>query len=291
MEQNILKEHITCMNRTLGFNNLVNNITTESISSFISNITEFFSNKLSVLSELFTSNVQTRLKFKSTDKLNAYVVELKNELKKTSIFNTITYGEIQKLQVPTVVGLNTTYPQAAKDILPLLDIIKNNTFNFLNILDVETSKLITDSDYRTKTRPEVNNFDIKETTLELDKGLKKSFSSKRMSDIDNFGNLFPNNSSVKTTAEILINAGSGITLDNIKDLEERIASIVEKINVLVNQTKYKDYEISKETMKYYSALISDCSNYVTSCVSVIQAYNQLVSILKVIIVTVYTKFN
>lgn len=291
MEKNILKEHITYMNRTLAFNNMVNNISNESVGSFISGITEFFSSKLSNLSNLFRSNVNDRLKFKSDNKLNAYVVELKNELKKTSIFSKITYNEISKMKVPTVIGLNTTYPQAAKEILPLLDLIKNNTFVFLDRLDVVTSKMIADPEYRMKVAPGTADYDIISATDTLDKTLKKLFSTKQIADMDNFGNLFPNNNSVKSTAEILINAGSGITLDNIKELDERIASITEKIDVLVDQTKDKNYEMSKEVMKSYSNMISSCSNYVTSCVSVVQAYNQLVSILKVIIVTTYEKFN
>ena len=289
--ENILKEHTLYMNKTLGLSNMVHNITTESVGSFVSGITEFFSNKLNVLCDLFKSNMQDRLKFKSEDKLNAFVVELQKELKKTSVFSTLTYSEIKSMKVPTVVGLNVSYPDAAKIMLPLLDIIKNKSFEYLDKLDVTTSKLISSVDYRMKTGPELEPFEIKKSTDTLDAGLKKAFSARRMADMDNFGNLFPSNNAVKSTADMLINAGSGITLDNIKEIDERVASIVEKIDVLVDQTKNKDYEISKEVMKSYSNLIEYCSNYVTSCVSTIQAYNQLVSILKTIITITYDKFK
>ena len=285
--ENIIKEHTRYMNRTLGLSNMVNNISNESVGSFVSGITEFFSNKLASLAELFNSNIKDRLKFKSEDKLNAYVVELEKELKKTSVFSKVSYNEIKNLKVPTVVGLNVTYVEAAKIMLPLLDLIKNKSFEYLDQLDVITSKLISSADYRLQTRPQEEPYEIFKSTETLDKGLKKAFSAKNMNDMDNFGNLFPNTSSVKTTADMLINAGSGITLDNIKELNERIASIVEKVDILVEQTKDKSYEISKIVMANYSGMIEYCSNYVTSCISVIQAYNQLVSILT----TTYDKFK
>lgn len=109
--------------------------------------------------------------------------------------------------------------------------------------------------------------------------------------MDSFGNLFPNNQTVKTVADMLVNAGNSITLENMKSLEERIDSIVEKIDVFVEQVNDKKYEISKTMLKNYSELLNACSQYITSSVSVIHAYNQLAVITKNIIQMVNHKFG
>ena len=289
--ENLLKEHNKYMDRTLGLINMVNNMSNESDSSFLKEISTFFSSKIQGLVNLFSSNVNERLKFKSNDKLNAFVVELKESIKKTSVFSKVQYTEIKNLKVPTVIGLNTDLMTATKTISPLLDIIRNNSLEHLDNLDVLTSKIVTDQDFRLKTRSDPNYFKIEDVVRSLDKGLNKIFNTKNLNDMDSFGNLFSNNNSVKTVAEALVGIGSGITLDNIKELEERISSITEKINVLIDQLKDKEFELSKVVLNDYSKTIEACSQYVTSCISVIQAYNQLVVVTKTIINMVYDKFE
>lgn len=289
--ENLLKEHNKYMDRTLGLINMVNNMSNESDSSFLKEISTFFSSKIQGLVNLFSSNVNERLKFKSNDKLNAFVVELKESIKKTSVFSKVQYNEIKNLKVPTVIGLNTDLMTATKTISPLLDIIRNNSLEHLDNLDVLTSKIVTDQDFRLKTRSDPDYFKIEDDVRSLDKGLNKIFNTKNLNDMDSFGNLFNNNNSVKTVAEALVGIGSGITLDNIKDLEERISSITEKINVLIDQLKDKEFELSKVVLNDYSKTIEACSQYVTSCISVIQAYNQLVVVTKTIINMVYDKFE
>lgn len=290
--KNLLKEHNRLMQSTLSLNNLVNNISNESVSSYLKEISSFFSSKIKSLAELFTTNVKDRLKFKDSDKPNAFIIDLKKELKNLQVFSKVPYSDIRQLKVPTVIGLNTDMYSASKVIIPLLDKIKDNSLDYLDKLDVVTSKLISDKDYRLKVGPEeLNSGTIEMITKELDNSIKKVYSVKNVYDMDSFGNLFPNNQTVKTVADMLVNAGNSITLENMKELEVRIDSIVEKIDVFIDQVNDKHYEISKTMLKNYSDLLSACSQFITSAVSVIHAYNQLAVITKNIIQIINNKFG
>lgn len=161
--KNLLKEHNQLMMKTLSLTNVVNNISNESASSYLKEISSFFSNKIKSLSELFTTNIKDRLKFKDSDKPNAFIIDLKNELKNTQVFNKVNYSDIKQLKVPTVIGLNTDLYSASKIIIPLLDKIKDNSLDFLDRLDVVTSKLISDQDYRLKVGPE----ELNSNTIEM----------------------------------------------------------------------------------------------------------------------------
>lgn len=290
--KNLLKEHNRLMQSTLSLNNLVNNISNESVSSYLKEISSFFTSKIKSLAELFTTNVKDRLKFKDSDKPNAFIIDLKKELKNLQVFSKVPYSDIRQLKVPTVIGLNTDMYSASKIIIPLLDKIKDNSLDYLDKLDVVTSKLISDKDYRLKVGPEeLNSNTIEMITRELDNGIKKAYSVKNVYDMDSFGNLFPNNQTVKTVADMLVNAGNSITLENMKELEARIDSIVEKIDVFIDQVNDKQYEISKTMLKNYSDLLSACSQFITSAVSVVHAYNQLAVITKNIIQVINNKFG
>lgn len=289
---NLLKEHNQLMSKSLGLTNIVNNISNESMSSYLKEISTFFSSKIKTLAETFTTNVKDRLKFKDSDRPNAFIIDLKNELKNLQVFTKIPYSSIKQFKVPTVIGLNTDMYSASKIIIPLLEKIKNNSLDYLDKLDVVTSKLISDKDYRLKVGPEeLNSNTIEIITKELDSGLKKAYNVKNVYDMDSFGNLFPNNQTVKTVADMLVNAGNNITLENMKELEKRIDSIVEKIDVFIEQVQDQKYEISKTMLKNYSDLLNACSQYITSATSVIHAYNQLAVITKNIIQIVNQKFD
>lgn len=289
---NLLKEHNQLMSKSLGLTNIVNNISNESMSSYLKEISTFFSSKIKTLAETFTTNVKDRLKFKDSDRPNAFIIDLKNELKNLQVFTKIPYSSIKQFKVPTVIGLNTDMYSASKIIIPLLEKIKNNSLDYLDKLDVVTSKLISDKDYRLKVGPEeLNSNTIEIITKELDSGLKKAYNVKNLYDMDSFGNLFPNNQTVKTVADMLVNAGNNITLENMKELEKRIDSIVEKIDVFIEQVQDQKYEISKTMLKNYSDLLNACSQYITSATSVIHAYNQLAVITKNIIQIVNQKFD
>lgn len=289
---NLLKEHNQLMSKSLGLTNIVNNISNESMSSYLKEISTFFSSKIKTLAETFTTNVKDRLKFKDSDRPNAFIIDLKNELKNLQVFTKIPYSSIKQFKVPTVIGLNTDMYSASKIIIPLLEKIKNNSLDYLDKLDVVTSKLISDKDYRLKVGPEeLNSNTIEIITKELDSGLKKAYNVKNVYDMDSFGNLFPNNQTVKTVADMLVNAGNNITLENMKELEKRIDSIVEKIDVFIEQVQDQKYEISKTMLKNYSDLLNACSRYITSATSVIHAYNQLAVITKNIIQIVNQKFD
>lgn len=289
---NLLKEHNQLMSKSLGLTNMVNNISNESTSSYLKEISTFFSSKIKTLAETFTTNVKDRLKFKDSDRPNAFIIDLKNELKNLQVFTKIPYSSIKQFKVPTVIGLNTDMYSASKIIIPLLEKIKNNSLDYLDKLDVVTSKLISDKDYRLKVGPEeLNSNTIEIITKELDSGLKKAYNVKNIYDMDSFGNLFPNNQTVKTVADMLVNAGNNITLENMKELEKRIDSIVEKIDVFIEQVQDQKYEISKTMLKNYSDLLNACSQYITSATSVIHAYNQLAVITKNIIQIVNQKFD
>lgn len=274
---NLLKEHEQYMRVALPLKNMYNNISNESAGSFIKDISQFFSGKLASLTEFINTQVTTRLNFKAKEKDNAFTVNLLNTLKDANLAK-VNYGNVRKLIVPCVVGLETNMVDASKNCAIYLNRIENEAFQHLENLDVTVSKVIADPDYRLTTRPIIQDNKAADLVKDLDNNLKRMFDTKKITDTDHFENLFPNINSVKLVADTLVSGGKFINLDNMQALEKTIASIAEKTNILVDQMSDKSYEISKEVSRSLTIQLETCAQLVTSSVSYFHYYNQLVSV-------------
>lgn len=274
--ESIINEHNKLMNKTLSIGIIGNNIANEDFSSFIKGISNFFSSKLQTISNLFSSNANERLNKFKDKKLNAFATELLENENYLTIIEELDYTKIRKASMPTVIGLTTNFVDASSNLATHLSLIKEHLFKQLDDYDIDIAKAISDDDYKNSTRPIPFNHKSKDLLDKLDKNLQKVFNPKLIKDSNEIEKLYPNLKSFRVVFDTLLSNGDFVTLDNMKKMEEKIKSIVEKINILVEQMKEKNYTISKEVLKHLTKDTELCANLVTTSISYIHWYNQMV---------------
>lgn len=283
---NVMKEHEILKAKIDSSAIVMNNVTNESESSFLKNISQFFASKMQVLSSIFGSNSDRADKFESMKKPNEYNKELFNLKKKLdNLVEVKEYSSVENIEVPTIVGLNCNLEKLTDTLKESLSIINSKLLDVLESVDTEAAKILASSDYRKSTRPVNIKDDIKSINSKLDKLLVDIINPRLVNDTTKFKNLFPKNiSSLKLVYNETMNLDIMATSKAMLEIQQKTKDVAEKVDHIADQiSTNKEFEISKPILKAFMSDVKEAADFVTNSMSFVHLYNQLNMILKGII--------
>lgn len=283
MQKNILILNNELIAKAKGLDIAYAVMSNESFSSFVKDISNLFIAKLKTISGIFGTN-KSRAEFHRSGEISLAVKHLRD--KKSQMERAIrstSYTIIKDQIVPTLVGLNVDMLTAAKSIQNVFDTVHSVCIPGLEELDLYISKVITDRDTRMATKPVGPNEELVKATNELQAILETNLSSSKVADTAIFKDLFPNIQDIEQTFNILVNMSMSPTIKDMQYIDNTINGIVSRINTIVNEMKDRDYEISKAVLGKLAKDVEIAANNVTVVTSHILFYNQLVSLLTLII--------
>ena len=267
-----------------GMRLITHNISNESAPAFLVNISKFFTSKLKIVTEAFTNIKNKYIGMKTDQNLhNAFVQELMKLRPNVKELMKKEWSEIESMPCPVVVGMNTNLVEVVKVLEVGLDLCKDNVVKNLDVLESYIQQVLSDPDFRMSSRPQLpdaNPIKLEET---LYTNLNKVISTKNVSDSGHFRDLFPNVRSVHDVTEKLIELGTGVTLESMRDIESKIANITNDTNMLIEEMNNKDFTVHKNILKKLGTDFESNAKMVTVCVSYIHLYNQCVNTVRFVL--------
>lgn len=276
----LLKEHSELKTLKPEMTKLGNMLSTEDFGVFIKNISGFFTNKIDVISNIFSTNGSRTNK--TLDKeYNVFVkdlMEYKNVVPK--IVNNVKYMNVEKITVPSVVGLRNNLPNTTPILVNAIKEINNNLLNLIDLTDTEISKILADKDYRTSTRIvrlDSINYQFKNV---LTKCIEELMDPKLLVDTKPLNAVLPNMSSLNQVYNDIVSITTSNTFKSLKELESNINQLAERTNYLydyIKNDKEGKLEISKVVINRLSELLELSADSITDSVTILHIHNQVTS--------------
>lgn len=276
----LLKEHSELKTLKPEMTKLGNMLSTEDFGVFIKNISGFFTNKIDVISNIFSTNGSRTNK--TLDKeYNVFVkdlMEYKNVVPK--IVNNVKYMNVEKITVPSVVGLKNNLPNTTPILVNAIKEINNNLLNLIDLTDTEISKILADKDYRTSTRIvrlDGINYQFKNV---LTKCIEELMDPKLLVDTKPLNAVLPNMSSLNQVYNDIVSITTSNTFKSLKELETNINQLAERTNYLydyIKNDKEGKLEISKVVINRLSELLELSADSITDSVTILHIHNQVTS--------------
>lgn len=276
----LLKEHSELKTLKPEMTKLGNMLSTEDFGVFIKNISGFFTNKIDVISNIFSTNGSRTNK--TLDKeYNVFVkdlMEYKNVVPK--IVNNVKYMNVEKITVPSVVGLKNNLPNTTPILVNAIKEINNNLLNLIDLTDTEISKILADKDYRTSTRIVRLDGVYYQFKNILTKCIEDLMDPKLLVDTKPLNAVLPNMSSLNQVYNDIVSITTSNTFKSLKELESNINQLAERTNYLydyIKNDKEGKLEISKVVINRLSELLELSADSITDSVTILHIHNQVTS--------------
>lgn len=274
----LLKEHSELKTLKPEMTKIGNMLSTEDFGVFIKNISGFFTNKINIISSIFTSNGNRTPR--SLDKeYNVFVKDLmdyKNVVPK--IVSNVKYMNVEKVIVPSVVGLRNNLPNSTPILVEAIKSINDNLEKLIDVTDTEISKILTDKEYRTSTRIVRIDSDFYGFSSTLNKCIEGLMDPKLLVDTKPLNAVLPNMSSLNQVYTDIVNISTNNTFKHLKELEKQINNLADRTNILydyIKNDKEGKLEVSKVVINRLSELLELSADCITDSVTILHMYNQV----------------
>ena len=273
---NSLESHNEIVNKLNGFNYMAKNISNESSPMFLTNISKFFIDKFSVISNVLGFN-QNKCNKLGTKEYNVFVRDLRNMHGRLLKFiKDNDYRKVADLRIPTVVGMKYNIVKTATELQKAFSMLNGAVSDGLDRVDTYVAMVMSDKDFRIISKQQEEDKEVIKLEKELSDILVNLIDTKKVDDSDKFENVFPSINSLSNAYDLLLSIGNGLTLENMNKINEKIDGIVEKISVMQEEMARKNYEVSKTVIKKLSTDLENNAKLVTVSTSLLHLYNQCV---------------
>jgi len=245
-------------------------LSNEGIGDMFKSINEFFTSKLDTFVSKFRDD-STEVKELS---MNGRVLNQVNKDVNTILKN-YKYSGIMDISTPTIVGLQVSLIELTASLNSSLITVNKSLIPYLETLDSDISKMISDKDYRNSLKEIKNYKNIVNDNQVLSDNISSWIDPMVKSDVAKIKTLVPNVSSIKDLHSELLKVNKLMNEKDLATIEKLISNISEKIDTL------KDVMVSGEVTKASKASltnlangIDECAKLVTNSVSVYAILNQ-----------------
>lgn len=277
---NVLQQYNKNVEKIIGLEMMAINISNEGLGSFVKNIAIFFLDKINRIMDLIKVD---RIRIRGYEDYNAFVSELYDVRKKIDAISKLPgekYSVVKNIMIPNVVGSKVFLFEIADEARDAMKLIEEHTEPILNQLDLFVSKVLTDKNVRTSSRPLEPQPKIKEINDKLEKVMQKILNPKNVLDQTKFDKVYPHWKSFKETYDILINTSRYGAIENYQVILNLIENISVKVKELTKLAEEKQFEISKHVIKKLGTDLENGAKYITAMSAVIHMYNQACVVLK-----------
>jgi len=262
-------------------------LSTEGID-VLTHIPEFFTNKLYHLVNFFkktnaiVSDVDVR-------KYSVYFKDLDNARRKITLAkNNITFINVKRRIVPSVIGINVDVLTLARNLKDSNDLISSNLIPMLEETRNTIGRLVTDSGYRLSSRPVNINKKYTGMVDSLNKNLTSVTSNKSVADNKKVVELAPSIMHIVESANIAITYGNTTTVDFYKEIQKEVDTISSYADSLYKSLVDDGNTIKKKRVQEIAKLLDISANAVTQAINTIYLSTQS-AILITNLVNVVTK--
>jgi len=181
------------------------------------------------------------------------------------------------IQVPIMIGLSKDLVTTVGTISGLTDKLTKETIATLSELDLASSKMLSDSNYRLATKPHKYKKDSDELYYILNTELSKLIDPKSLTDRKPIHELLPNISSLPKLVQATGKLGAITTSKNITTIKDYTNVIAERINTLYDEfnANDKDYSVSKVAIRDFAYKMENTSRLITTVISYYHLINQI----------------
>lgn len=282
--QNIGQEHLALISKIPNLKERAEFLSTEDFDVFIKNIASFFTNKLSLISASFLSNAE-RNDTKLKNDYNVFIKEIiamKKDI--VSINENVSFIDIEKISIPIMLGMKTDLLKTATALKQATALISTELPKVMDACDVYISKVISDENTRTSTRPVIHGATSPyKVHYELTRILDTIIDPHSLKDKKTIKELIPNLSSLEKIRALLIESAEDATLDKLDKLTVSAKRIAEKTDSFYEVITTTDIIISRPVINELSYALEETANIVTTAVTFWHILNQNAAILKMVI--------
>ena len=271
---NILHKYNKDVEKIIGLEMMAINVSNEGLGSFVKNIAIFFLDKINRVMDLLKVD---RIRVRGFENYNAFAMELYDVRKKINAISKLPpekYSVVKSIMVPNVVGSKVYLLELAKEAKDAMKLIEEHTEPILNQLDLFVSKVLTEQDTRTSSRPLEPQPHVKELNTKLEKAMQKVIDPKNVLDQAVFEKVYPNWKSFKETYDELISTSRYGAIENYQVILSLITNISDKVKEITKLAEEKQFEISKHVIKKLGTDLENGAKYITAMSAVMHMYNQ-----------------
>ena len=271
---NILHQYTKDVEKIIGLEMMAINVSNEGLGSFVKNIAIFFLDKINRIMDLIKVD---RIRIRGYEDYNAFVSELYGVRKQINTISKLPgdkYSIVQDILIPNVVGSKVYLFELAREAKDAMKLIEEHTEPILNQLDLFISKVLTEKDTRTSSRPLEPQSGIKELNAKLEKAMKNVINPKNRLDQTKFHKVYPHWASFKETYDELISTSRYGAIENYQVILNLITNISDKVKEFTILAEEKQFEISKHVIKKLGTDLENGAKYITAMSSVMHMYNQ-----------------
>lgn len=255
-----------------------NMLSTEDFGVFVKTISGFFTNKINVISGLFSKNGD-RASRTIEKEYNVFVKDLlayKSVVPK--IVSNVNYSNVERIQIPVAMGIKQQLHVVTPVLVNAIEEINRNLLDLIETTDTTVASILGDKDYRTATRiikidPRFYKFNII-----LEQAITELIDPKDLVDVKPLYKVIGNISSVNGIYNDIVSISANNTFKHLKQLEDSIAQIASRTNFLydyIKNDKEGKLETSKVVINGVSELLDLTADAVTSSVTILHLYNQV----------------
>lgn len=255
-----------------------NMLSTEDFGVFVKTISGFFTNKINVISSLFSKNGD-RANRTIEKEYNVFVKDLlayKSIVPK--IVSNVNYSNVERIQLPVAMGIKEQLHVVTPVLVNVIEEINKNLLDLIEVTDTTIANILGDKDYRTATR--IIKIDIRFYKFNriLEDAIKDIIDPKDLTDVKPLYKIIGNISSINSIYNDLVGISVNNTFKHLKELENSIAQIASRTNFLydyIKNDKEGKLETSKVVINRVSELLDLTADAVTSSVTILHIYNQV----------------
>ena len=274
----VIKEHIELKTMKPEMLAVSNMLSTEDFGVFVKTISGFFTNKINVISSLF-SKTGDRANRTMEKEYNVFVKDLlayKSVVPK--IISNVNYSNVERIQLPVAMGIKRQLHDVTPILVNAIEEINNNLLDLIDTTDTTIANILGDKDYRTATR--IIKIDIRFYKFNriLEDAIKDIIDPKDLTDVKPLYKIIGNISSINSIYNDLVGISVNNTFKHLKQLEDSIAQIASRTNFLydyIKNDKEGKLETSKVVINRVSELLDLTADAVTSSVTILHLYNQV----------------
>lgn len=255
-----------------------NMLSTEDFGVFVKTISGFFTNKINVISSLFSKNGD-RANRTIEKEYNVFVKDLlayKGVVPK--IVSNVNYSNVERIQIPVAMGIKQQLHVVTPVLVNAIEEINNNLLDLIETTDTTVASILGDKDYRTATRIiKIDSRFYKFNSI-LEHAITELIDPKDLVDVKPLYKVIGNISSVNGIYNDIVSISANNTFKHLKQLEDSIAQIASRTNFLydyIKNDKEGKLETSKVVINRVSELLDLTADAVTSSVTILHLYNQV----------------
>lgn len=274
----VIKEHNELKTMKPEMLAVSNMLSTEDFGVFVKTISGFFTNKINVISSLFSKNGD-RANRTIEKEYNVFVKDLlayKSIVPK--IVSNVNYSNVERIQLPVAMGIKEQLHVVTPVLVNVIEEINKNLLDLIEVTDTTIANILGDKDYRTATR--IIKIDIRFYKFNriLEDAIKDIIDPKDLTDVKPLYKIIGNISSINSIYNDLVGISVNNTFKHLKELENSIAQIASRTNFLydyIKNDKEGKLETSKVVINRVSELLDLTADAVTSSVTILHIYNQV----------------